>query len=153
MHLNAGRFPFGNGTHRAEHRGAAAHVELHHVDLSPSHLEVVPAGIEGEPLANQRQATRQLTFRSIHQVDQLGVEVRPLAHRQEGTHASRLAIGAFEHRQLQPIALRNFSGGLGQGCGGHHVRWGRHQLPGQLHTGAIGIHPLEARGGLGGQAD
>ena len=153
MHFNVGGFAFRNGTHGAEDGRTAAHIELHHVDLGCTHFQVVAARIKGESLAHKSQPALHVTLRSVHQVNQLGLEVRALAHRKEGAHATGFAVGPFQHRQLQSVRFGDFAGGLGQGGRCHHVRRSRDQFAGQLHASTVGIDALEARRRLGGQAD
>ena len=75
VHLHFGGFELGDGTHGPQHRRAAAHVVLHHLDLGAGGLEVVAAGIEGEALAHKHQAPLSHTLGAVGEVDELGRQV------------------------------------------------------------------------------
>ena len=153
VHLHPLRLAFSNGAHGPQHRCAAAHVELHHVDLGSPHLEVVTAGIEGEAFAHQGHPTLHFTVGAVDQVNQFGVEIGALADAEKRSHAAGFTLGPFQNGELQAVVAGELGGGLRQGSGCHHIRWSGHQLTGQLHTGAGGIHGLEAGSGRGGQPD
>ena len=136
VHLHSCRAQLSNAAHRSEDRRASAHVELHHVDLGGTDLEVVSAGIKGESLAHQNQSFLGDSAGPIGEVDEFRSHVRALADRQVRAHASLLAVGSFQHGELKTMLMGQSCRGAGQFLRGDAVGWCRHQFPGQLHAGA-----------------
>jgi hypothetical protein len=112
---------------------------LHHLDLGAGGFEVVAAGIEGEALADQHQAALHRARGPVGEVDEFRRQVGALGHRQVGAHAQGFAVAPLQNLQLQAVVAGDGGGGVGQGCGGHHVGRGRHQLPRQFHAAADGV--------------
>ena len=136
MHLHSCRPQLSNAAHRSEHRGASAHVELHHVDLGGTDLEVVSAGIKSESLAHENQTFSGDSAGPIGEVDEFWIHVRALADREIGAHAALLAVGAFEHGEVKTVLMGESCRGAGQFFRGDAVGWCRHQFPGQLNASA-----------------
>jgi hypothetical protein len=127
-----------HGLEHAEHRGAAAHVELHLVHLV-GRLDRDAARVEGDALADERDRPGVLRPPAVFEHDQLRRLARALRHRQERAHAQLLQRRAVERAGLdRGMLAREARGRLRQVSGGADVGGRVAQVPDQRRAGADG---------------
>mmetsp|Transcript_8168 Transcript_8168/g.19910 ORF Transcript_8168/g.19910 Transcript_8168/m.19910 type:complete len:204 (+) Transcript_8168:1852-2463(+) len=123
MRLDALRLEEADRHRRAEHRRRAAHVEFHELDhRAGSRLDVVPARVKGQPLANDGHLALSLALAFVQKVDELGRLARPLGHSEERAHPKLLTLVLFEDLAGEPrVVFGNLHRHVSEGGGGDVV--------------------------------